>query len=1313
MKTNGLRSAFNWMMAMFAIIVCSTACEKLNADEQTTSEFDPATPVVGGYVYEVDLNHYLDSALKVKVSDQMTASLDIWRTEDGVKKDKVFSNQENPRLDAYSELARKDYTITPEQVDIRPTNVRIARGPESKDSNGHFLELDTVYLDYPDGQVESIPVKITTHTVEYDGHVYYYPSVTLIRADFVHLKNTDITSNAHTRGAYVAKVYNTEYKVNLILQETKKLNPKTFALPIYAFTPRSVVQNDAIDNVVAENKTQVPLDSITESCTFDRVTTWKSGEQTREKISIILQRKVGKRDPYRKDVQNFNHYLASVNPLQPGVEAQNRTEGNWTVWRKTDVYSANIENGVYADRVATEYPLMHERATYKDDHLEVSFDYVDFRVTEKSTTVTPRESDRNGYTEALLDNKIATTYIGYPQDAFELVYLYKPEKKAVSRNFENPSLVVYRDSVVGNIDVVTIFDDGTKSKVHDHINAPRSLRVLTDWESYQKIASQATSDVSVSLTSSENVTKGNWKYANQTEKLRTDATLYDGSTQQNGWEVVVPNAFVYTYEGETYTFDNIPFSAKQISASLNFRADKDGYSLYDYGDAIDVIFGSDTQRSTAPGLVKIANNAVKGYDVRNKQLVITPEKVIASLDFITQFTNGTETTDPVSREFPRSLTPVTDWTAYENSITEFTSEPTATISSTVDKQDDEWQWKERTRNISALVTLASSQQNNGWVSVDPDEIVFTRQGISANFGTFDFTVIKVSSYVNLVGTDAQSDNFGYQCTISTTLSNAMASNTQNSTAPGKIVVQKGKEVTGHEIRNPQLVVTDDYVRASLSYVTLFSDGSEEAEPVSRDFARSLSPYTDWTAKEKNIGELTGSAAVKLKSSEKIKDGDWEYENKKRDITTGVSLASSEQVNGWISVDPDAIVFNRNGDKYAFKSLNFSAVEAGHEVKLVSETDKSSTYGYSDKINVTLEDNTKSSVAPGTIIVDKEVTVTGYKIENPKMVVNKDNVTTSLTWVTIYSDGTKKSEELNKIFSRNFKVLSNWSSKEEDNSQTTSNASVSITNSSDRKDGNWSYKNKTRRISTTAKLKGSTQKNEWESLDPDEIVFSKEGQTHNFGSIPFTATSTGATVKQKSANNDEAVYSYASNISVAYGSNSQNSSAPGTITVDKPWDPDFPVNYGKFKSVAVTASQDETYKTWLYVVSIHFENGTLPLLIRRNAGAPDKIDTSMFDSSTDSRLNSAFYITSKKKWINAIADDVDSKKHMVWKDVDGHTPGMLVYSTATMWGWDGGYTKNNHPTVFTKTYSAKLSNNNTVLTIYDSNGKVFATYKSAK
>ena len=1673
MEQKGLRTVFKLMMSFFALILLFSACgeDDYRAERVRTQSVDSTqNPTVAGYVYETALTHYIDTARKVEIADPMVSGLKIWRTQDGEKVEKILDNQADPKMEAYSKLAREDYNIKSNQLNIRPISERIARAQEVRDDDGITrYELDTVYYDFPDAQIKSIPIKITNKTVTVANYLYYYASLTFDHAEFVHLKNTLFS----TRAAEIRTTYQTEYKTNLYFKETNVVNPRTFVLPIYAYTTRYVLSDDEVVRVYTENKTRTLIDTLTERCAFDRVTVYKSGEEVRDNISVILQHKVSGIDPYSKTVENFNHQLTSVNGIVNGEEAQNRTDGNWTIWRRTDGYSANIENGVAADKVVTDYSLMHERTVYQDDSLTVDFGYEGYRVSENGTTVTPRTSNRSGYDMALLDNHILATYIGHPHNASEIVWLYKVTKAVTKYDFDNPSLTVYQDSVIGNIDFIRTFNDGTTERIHDHVNVPKSLVCTTNWESIQRVASQVTdSVVQVNLVSTENASEGYWRFQKQNRTLSTYATLYDGTSKLNSWTSIVPNLFVYTREGQTYTFRTLDYAVAQNGASLNLRGDKDGFTLYDYTDRISVRYDSDIQTSTAPGLVKINGQEIVGYEIRNKQLVINPDNVIASLDFVTQFANGTESKEPVRKEFPRSLVATTNWTAYENNATETTLDPQVTSMQTQNKQDDEWTWNEETRTISASVRLASTSQYNGWTSVDPNSIRFTREGVMADFGKLDFSSTKINSTASLTSSEALQDIYSYSNTISvsygsssystnvksstapgtivvskekqvighefrnpqlvisddnvtasltyvtlfndgsenteavskvfsrgltpytnwtsteknntavTGIANVLLSmtnqvvdgnwsyanetrditttvtlagstqkngwtsidpntikytrdgesydfgtisfsanedgqsvnktsetptldtysyldkirvlfgtNTKTSQAPGTIYVQKAKQITGYEFRNPQLVVSDDYVTASLTFVTLYNDGSEDQDPVSKEFARSLNPYTNWTSTEANANEQTSSATVSLVSSNSQNDGEWSYVNNTHRINTTATLAGSTQTNGWNAVEPNDIVFTRNGQQYKFnkltfnasesghgttlastsalldthnyvdqitvtyggnsksssapgtinvqkskqvtghefrnpqlvvgndnvtasltyvtlyndgtedteavskefpRSLNpytnwasteqnanestgaasvtlksstaqsegnwsyvketrdittiatlnatkqtngwtaedpnaikytrdgqsyefgnisFSAAEAGHSATLKNETSTLATYDYSDKIDVTFGSNTKSSTATGTINVEKEIVITGYELSNQKIVVEQGNVTASLTFTTLYSDGSKKDEDLSKVLPRDFKVLSNWASNEANNSQTTGAATVTLTSSQNKTDGDWSYVNETRNINTVAKLNGSSQDNQWQSVDPNSIVFSRNGQTYNFGTLSYSATEKGATVNQSSSDDNATVYSYTDNISVAYGSNSFNSTAPGKITVAKPWNPDFPANYGKFKSVAVTASQDENHKTWLYVVSIHFENGTLPLIIRQNASTPDAIDNNMFTTSTDSRLNSAFYVKSQSKWLNAIASD--EAKHMVWKDTNDTALGMLVYSTATMWDWDDGYRTDGHPTVFTNKYSAELSNNNTVLTIYNKSGNVFASYKSAK
>ena len=141
----------------------------------------------------------------------------------------------------------------------------------------------------------------------------------------------------------------------------------------------------------------------------------------------------------------------------------------------------------------------------------------------------------------------------------------------------------------------------------------------------------------------------------------------------------------------------------------------------------------------------------------------------------------------------------------------------------------------------------------------------------------------------------------------------------------------------------------------------------------------------------------------------------------------------------------------------------------------------------------------------------------------------------------------------------------------------------------------------------------------------------------------------------------------------------------------------------------TTARNEQRNTWVYIASIHFEKGTLPVVIRQDASKPE-VNEAYFETNTDSRLNSGTWIPSWGKWINTIA--TDSPDLMQWDTTAGANADNMAYPTATAWGWDYGYTVSGHPSVTTDKFSASISNDGYVLTIYKGSN-VFATYKAAK
>ena len=151
--------------------------------------------------------------------------------------------------------------------------------------------------------------------------------------------------------------------------------------------------------------------------------------------------------------------------------------------------------------------------------------------------------------------------------------------------------------------------------------------------------------------------------------------------------------------------------------------------------------------------------------------------------------------------------------------------------------------------------------------------------------------------------------------------------------------------------------------------------------------------------------------------------------------------------------------------------------------------------------------------------------------------------------------------------------------------------------------------------------------------------------------------------------------------------------------DTEWD--IPYTLGSFKTFNCTTSINENRDTWVYILSLRFENGMVPVIVRRNS---DKIEFNKdyIDFIVDDRVNSAAWIPSFNKWINCIAWDTDDL--LQWDTIDGLNANNLAYPTATAWGWPD---RHGTPTVYSDRLSCTLEGN--LLKIYQ-NGSYIGSLK---
>lgn len=126
--------------------------------------------------------------------------------------------------------------------------------------------------------------------------------------------------------------------------------------------------------------------------------------------------------------------------------------------------------------------------------------------------------------------------------------------------------------------------------------------------------------------------------------------------------------------------------------------------------------------------------------------------------------------------------------------------------------------------------------------------------------------------------------------------------------------------------------------------------------------------------------------------------------------------------------------------------------------------------------------------------------------------------------------------------------------------------------------------------------------------------------------------------------------------------------------------DIPYEYGEFKYSYSTSTLDETRFDYIYILSLHFENGILPIKVFRNDWG-FTLDLNYFTTDTNPEINSMVY--KNRQWINSIAKN---ESHlMTWSDQYGTKERILDYFTAGIIGWNDGH--------------------NTVYSVYDVDGQL--------
>jgi len=309
--------------------------------------------------------------------------------------------------------------------------------------------------------------------------------------------------------------------------------------------------------------------------------------------------------------------------------------------------------------------------------------------------------------------------------------------------------------------------------------------------------------------------------------------------------------------------------------------------------------------------------------------------------------------------------------------------------------------------------------------------------------------------------------------------------------------------------------------------------------------------------------------------------------------------------------------------------------------------------------------------------------------NCNQTVTDTDVKWHLEFVTDYSDGTQDRKKFDFNDSRLLECDSDWSSEEEDNTHSTSGVNATITsreNQTAEQDGAVAkWVREYRDLGSVATLKGHTRDNKWHSREANSFECTYKGKTFRFEDNTLTVSNTD-NLSAGVENNGYNVYSYSDVLRYVWGSNIKSSKAPGVIKVKvvvPEEDTFFPKEWGTLLEVKQTVSNNIKHDGFVYIWSLHFEKGVLPVVVISGSEVP-QWHFEYFEYTSDHTYNSGTYVDGT--WINTVA--LDTYTQMTWSR-GGKERANKDYLHAKSQNWDEGRTVDGHCSVNTSRYDLKV------------------------
>lgn len=533
------------------------------------------------------------------------------------------------------------------------------------------------------------------------------------------------------------------------------------------------------------------------------VTTWSDGSTTSQDFSYSAAHSFETIDHEAADVVKYNNWSVSkIYGIEAGNPAFVKEDGYFKEYTVQYLYSADHSEGTLTEKMV--YMANVPQVVFTKGEVTFTFDAISPSFDETADELLDGTSERSGYELKYFRNAVTAKYGNQETGVDTKVLeerkpLYKAEKAVSDIIFSNAKKTYSLNKIQYDVDVVKVYNDGTKSDVeHLTTSRPWSLTYLGYWNLVATgEVSQSTDAISMSKSSAsdetQNIANGSWKVTKTSYSL-SNSTTVDGQTKKNEWSAEVPTRMVLTYYGKTQDFGEDKPTAEAKDVAINKTDATATQETWKFTEMLNFVVGDYTEKSEGYGFVTkaIEKTLINKY-FANQNINVTNTQILASIDLIKEFSDGSKETIHRDLTVNRVFRTVSYWESTEKTNAETTASPMISLINTEAQTSGDWKFNLETRRFVCGVSLDASNQEDIWEAVDANSISVTIEGETY---TFDNLNASASNSASQSKDSETSEKTTYK--HSNVLSYLFGGNTNSLTAFGLIFVNKPNEPEGHD-----------------------------------------------------------------------------------------------------------------------------------------------------------------------------------------------------------------------------------------------------------------------------------------------------------------------------------------------------------------------------------------------------------------------------------------------------------------------------------------------------------------------------------